>query len=141
MERSWPGRDQKRFEQGPLARCELDRLAVPANAACREIDVECAVSDDRVRVASVAPPDRADPGRQFGEVERLNEVVVRTGVQPLDPVRDLVERGQDDDRRHITAGTQGPEKSDPPAIRQHEIEQDQIIGSALSSHHLPHRGE
>ena len=54
----------------------------------------------------VAPRDRADPGGQLGEIEGLHEVVVGAGVQPLDPVRDLIERRQDDHRRHVAPGAQ-----------------------------------
>ena len=85
------------------------------------------MGDDRVRVAGIAPPDRADPGRQFAEVEGLDEIVVRAGVQPLDPVRDLVERGQDDDGRDVAAAAQRLQEADAPAVRQHEIEQDEIV--------------
>ena len=66
------------------------------------------MGDDRVRVAGVAPRDRADPGGKLGEIERLDEIVVGAGVQPLDPVRDLVERSQDDHRRDVAPGAQAP---------------------------------
>ena len=72
------GAGQKRLEERPFARRQLDGLAVAANAACGEVDLERAMRDDRVRVAGVAPGDRADPRRQFGEIEGLHEIIVGT---------------------------------------------------------------
>ena len=86
--------------------------------------------DDRVRVAGIAPGDRADARRQFGQVEGLHEVVVGPGIQPFDPVRHLVERGQDDHGRHVAARAQGFEKADAAAVGQHQVEQDQIVSGA-----------
>ena len=86
------------FEQRPFARRQRDGAAILADAAGGKIDIERAQGDDRVRVARIAPRHRSDARRKLGEVEGLHQIVVGAGVQPLDPVRHLVERGQDDDR-------------------------------------------
>src|SRR5690606_37635230 len=77
---------QKRFEQSPFPGGQLDRLSVSPDAAGREVDVERAVGDDRIRVARIASSDGADPGRQFGKVEWFDEIIVGAGVQPIDAV-------------------------------------------------------
>ena len=42
---------------------------------------------------------RAQPCRQFGEGEWLDQIIVRTGVEAFDPIGDGVTRGQEQDRR------------------------------------------
>ena len=49
---------------------------------------------------------RAQPGQQLTEVERLDQVVIRAGVQPGDPVGGGVPRGQHQHRRGRAAAAQ-----------------------------------
>jgi hypothetical protein len=95
------------------------------------------MGDDGVGVAGIAPRDRADAGGQFGEVEGLHQIVVGPRVQPLDPVADLVERGQDDDRRHIAPGPQAAQELDAAAIGQHQVQQHQVVSRRRSAHRRP----
>ena len=45
------------------------------------------------------PQGDADPRQQFAGIERLGEIVVRSGIERLDLVLLLFPRGYDDDRR------------------------------------------
>ena len=48
--------------------------------------------------ALLAPPqDSPDPGQEFQDAEGFDHIVVRTGIQPLDPVELAALGGQDDD--------------------------------------------
>ena len=62
---------------------------------------------------------------QLAEVEGLHQVVVRAGLQPLDPVGDLVARGQHDHRAPVAAARIARSTVKPAAIRQAEVEQHQ----------------
>ena len=104
-------------------------MPVAADAAGGAVDLERAKGDERVGVARIAPGDRADAGREFREIEGLDEIVVRARIQSLDPVRDLVERGEDDDGRHVAPAAQRLEERDAAAVRQHEVEQDEVEGA------------
>ena len=53
------GSREEGLEQRPLAGRQLDELAVAMNASRRQVDLERTMGDDRVRVAAVAPRDRA----------------------------------------------------------------------------------
>ena len=86
------------------------------------------MGDDRIWVAGIAPCDRANARCQFGKIEWLYKIVVCAGVQPFDPVGHLVQCGQDDHRRHVTPRAQARQKADAATIRQHQIQQHQIVG-------------
>ena len=75
---------QKRLEQGPLARRQRDRPAVAVNAAPGEVDVQRTEGEDGVRVAAVAPRNRADPGREFCKIKGFHQIIVGPRIQPFD---------------------------------------------------------
>ena len=52
---------QKRLEERPFPRCQLNGLAVAKNAVCGKVDIKRPMRDDRVGVAAIATGDRADP--------------------------------------------------------------------------------
>ncbi len=124
------GPRQEGLEQRPFARGQLHRPPVAMDAAGGEVDLERTVGDDGVGVAAVAARDRPDPRRELGQVEGFHEIVVRPRVQPLDPVRNLIERGQDDDRGHVAARPQPPQERDAPSVGKHQVKQHEIEGSA-----------
>ena len=84
--------------------------------------------DDVFRAAGLAPQHRAHARGQLVEVERLDDVVVGAGVQPLDAVVDRVPCGEDE-HRHLAAGAPQPlQDLQPVQPRQAEIEQHQVEG-------------
>ena len=78
------------------------------------------------RVALGAPQDRADPGDDLGEAERLRHVVVAAGAQRLDLVLDGVLRRQEEDRRPEALRAQPAPDLDALEVGQHPVEHDQV---------------
>ncbi|KGC71300.1 hypothetical protein DP56_5938 [Burkholderia pseudomallei] len=118
----------QRFEQRPFARGQVDPRAGARHAARGDVDRELAELHERIRIARIAARDRAHARGQLGQVERLDQIVVGAGVQPRDPVRDLIERGQDDDGHRRAARAQLAQEIEPTPVGQQQIEQDQIVG-------------
>ena len=52
---------------------------------------------------AAAPAQRADAGDQFGDDERLGQIIVRAGVEALDALVDFAARGQQQHRRGVFA--------------------------------------
>ena len=93
------------FEQRELARAELDSRPVARDAARHRSSVRSpTVRRVDVGGAGRAPDQRLHAGEQLGERERLRQVVVAAGLEPLDAVVDRVPRAQDQDRCPHAAG-------------------------------------
>lgn len=78
-------------------------------------------------LGAAAPGERADPGQQLVELERLGEVVVGSGIEPADHVLHRIARSEHQDR---SAATFAPElRGDLKAVllRQHHVEQDDVV--------------
>jgi hypothetical protein len=118
---------EERLEERPFARGQLHGRAVAADGPRGEVDLDRTVGDEWVRVAAAAARDRSDPGRELGEVKGLHEIVVRARVQPLDPVRHLVERGEHDHGRHAAPRPQALQEADNPPVGQHQVEEDEVV--------------
>ncbi len=78
-----------------------------------------------------APGDAADPGHQFFKGKRLDQIVVRSGIQPFDFVVQFTQ-GCDQNDRDLAAGAPDPAKHLHAAdARKHSIQQDQIMNILL----------
>ena len=72
------------FEQLELARQQVDRLAAARDRAGQEVDLEIGDPQPRRRRRrGAAPQQRLDAREQLAEGERLDEIVVAAGAQPL----------------------------------------------------------
>ncbi len=72
------------------------------------------------------PPtgEGTQPGSQLLVGERLDQVVVRAGIQPGHPVTDRVASGEDEDRDLRTRGPDPSRDLEPGHIREPEVEDD-----------------
>lgn len=74
----------------------------------------------------------AQAGQQFGKRERFGEIVVGTGFKPGDLVLDGLARGQQQNRRAVPIGPESPADGKAIQLREHEVQDDQIIRIILS---------
>src|SRR5215471_4930728 len=88
------------FEQLEFPRKELDFTPAPARGPRHEIDLEIADAQHRLPDhGGAATSESLDARQQLREGKRLDEVIVPAGTQTADPVIDLAERADDQDRR------------------------------------------
>ena len=73
-----------------------------------------------------APQQRAQPGQQLLERERLGEVVVGAGVEPLDPVADRVAGGEHEDRQVVARRAERAGRLDAVEPRHHHVDHDRV---------------
>src|SRR4051794_24935940 len=90
-----------------------------------------------------AAGQRPQPRQQLAEVERLDQVVVRAGVEPGDPVGHRVARGEHQDRGADLAVAQPPAGLEPVDARQVDVEDDRVVRRRLGHPHgvLARRGD
>src|SRR5262249_26612836 len=67
--------------------------------------------------------------QQLAERERLHEVVVAAGAQPLDAIIDTAERAQDQGRGPDLRAAQRTEQAKPVHARQHAVENDRVVAA------------
>ena len=83
--------------------------------------------DEHVAIEAVAAPDqRAHARLELGELERLDQIVVGTGVEPGDAIRDRIGGGDDQDRRRRRAAAKSREDLPSRDARQAEVEDDEL---------------
>ena len=93
----------------------------------RVVDVERQVAElNRVVARTGAAQQRTHPRAQLLDGERLDEVVVRAGVETLDPVVDRVTRGDDEDRDGVGAVAQRPADVEPADLGHQQVEHDRV---------------
>ena len=82
-------------EQRRLTLGQFDRVAAdgaPADRARHPVQAEPTCAQRRAAVGSAQQGPH--PGEQFRYLERLDQVVLRSGVEALDPIRDRATRGE-----------------------------------------------
>ena len=67
-----------------------------------------------------------DPGQQLGEGERLGQIVVAAGTQPLHAVVDLAQRGEKQHRRRVAGLAQVLNQAQSVQVRQHAVDDQQV---------------
>jgi hypothetical protein len=75
----------------------------------------------------------SDPGHQFGEPERLGDVVVGASIQADDDVRFLCTRGQHDDGKIWMLGSYLAAHIETVDVGQGEIEEDKVESDFVAS--------
>ena len=121
------GAPHQELEHRELARGERD-VDVAAAAPVRDrVEGEVAGGvDDRARSAG-APEQRAQPGEEHDERERLGEEVVGAGVERLGLVVLAVLGGEHEDRRPVAAVAQLLAHLVAVDARQHDVEHDRVV--------------
>src|SRR5277367_273090 len=91
------------FEQPEFARLQNDLLGPTRDFVRQPVKRQVGDPEDCLlrRTLGAAARQRLDSGQKLGERVRLRQIVVAAGAQPLDPVVDLAERREDQDRRLV----------------------------------------
>src|SRR5471032_2226504 len=105
---------------------ERDVHALARHASAQDIDVK--IRDlEYIRLAYYAASQQSsDAQHEFGERERLDEIVVRAQFQAVNTIPDVIARGQEYDWQ---VAFRAQRLHDLPAVQagQHDIEHDQLV--------------
>ena len=120
---------QEALQQRELARAQVELVARHGHHAAALVELDRAVDElDRIGMghARGTPAQGAQPGRQLGEGERLDEVVVGAGVEAAHPVTHRVARGQHEDRHLGALGAQAARDVQPGQLGQSDVQDDRL---------------
>ena len=102
-------------------------MAGPGGLAGQQIELEIGHLQSGGGGALVtSPPEVLDAGQQLREGIGFGQVIVAAGAQPLDPIVDLAQRGQEQHRRRIAGLAQVLHQAQPVEVRQHAIDDQPI---------------
>ena len=105
--------------------CERDLLAAAADLVCRNVDHDVGDAQQLGRLLFRAAQASTHPRHQLLRLERLHDVVVRTGFEAEYDV-DGVGLGRQHHDGHAGIRTQNSAYVDPVHSGKHEIEQDEV---------------
>src|SRR5579859_3598060 len=77
---------------------QVEWPASPLAALGHRVDGDIAINQEKIRGLLSTTHQRPDARQQLRERERLAKIIIRSVVETGDPVRDLVPRGQEDNR-------------------------------------------
>ena len=106
---------------------QLDILAGAFDFAGDAIEFEVSHAQSGFDNARPPPQQRAHPGRQFGKGKRLDQAIVRAGVERLHAVFDPAAGGQHQDRKRRLLRTDGVQHTDTVQFGKIEVEDDEIV--------------
>ena len=104
---------------------DLDIAA--GHATARRIEDEVVGRQHGRTLTGASPDQRANARHELREGERLDEVVVGPGVQPLDAVADVVAGGEHEDRRPSAPGPQLSADGEAVELGEHDVEDDRVV--------------
>ena len=99
----------------------------------QEVDLQIAETESTSGGHATAAYHRLDPGQQLGEGKRLDQVVIRAGIQTADTVGDRVASGQHEHRRFDAALAERFQDIETVPARKTEVEEDEVepLGNCL----------
>src|SRR6185312_4798707 len=118
--------EEEQLEQRELGPRQLDPLAAARHLARAGIELDVGEAERLAGAVAGAAQQRADAREQLLERERLRQVVVGAGVEPLDPVLDLRARGQHQDRNLAALAAQRPRDLEPVDARHQHVEHHRV---------------
>jgi hypothetical protein len=89
------------------------------------------VLDDGVPASGRAAQHRTHAGQHLVEIEWLDDVVIRAGIEACNPLLNLIARREDDDGRGAAALAHGTQDVETVALREPEIQNHQIENRIL----------
>ena len=100
--------------------------AVAGDRVLRRVELEAGVVELLADRAAGAAQQRSQPRAELLERERLDEVVVGAGVEPLHAVRDGVARGEHQHGRAVAGGPQAAADLEPVGLGHQDVEDDRV---------------
>jgi hypothetical protein len=118
---------RKELEQRKLTRTQLDLPSGSAHVVSGRIDHE--ITDCELSGPICGPPANQcpQPRQQLTKRERLDEVVIRAGIESAHPIVELMTSGQHQDRRPHPILAERSAYGEPVESREHHIEHDRVI--------------
>ena len=101
-------------------------LATPS-AVARRVEPQVADLEHRRALDRPAARERAQPRQQLVERERLGEIVVGAGVEPVDAVGHLRPRGEHQHGRPDAVRAQAAADVEPVEVGEHRVEHDRVV--------------
>ncbi len=87
-------------------RVRLKARSAPARLAGDRVEAQVGEPKDLAGVLGPAPEEGPQAGQELGQGEGLDQVVVGTGIEALDPVVDGVAGGEHEHRGVVVGGAQ-----------------------------------
>jgi hypothetical protein len=115
------------LEEGVLLGGQAQARSPASGHEPRRVELEVGHPDQRMTGSRRAPAQRARPGQELRHRERLRQVVVRTTVQTLDPLLDLVAGRDDEDRGRAPPVSESSADGESIEPREDHVEQDQVV--------------
>ncbi len=116
------------LQQGQLARRDSHGDAADLEAATGGVEGDIAGPQHDPQTGAGAPQQGPASGRQLGDVEGLDEVVVGADVQSGDPVAQAAPGGQDQDRDGVVVAPQPLDQVQAVAVWQPQVEEHEVVG-------------
>ncbi len=121
---------QEQLQEVELNPGQLEGAFAALALARREVEAQVAHAQQAALALEAPPQQGAQPGQQLGQGVGLHQVVVRTGVEPLDPVVDRIARRQHQHRGVVARAAHAPAHREPVEVGQTKVE-DQRVGRGL----------
>ena len=141
---TWRGWLQEQLEQRELGASQLDRTVAAPDGVCDRVEHQVLEAQRVPGLVSVRPAQqRAHAREQLLQRERLDEVVVRAGVEAAHAVGDRVARCQHENRRAVAGGAHPAADLEPVDVRHQQIEHEHVgrRGCDHVERRAPVRGE
>ncbi|MNO94153.1 hypothetical protein D3C76_857670 [compost metagenome] len=109
---------------------ERNRFALVADLLGARVEPDASVLDQHLRAPGAAPQQSPQARLEFGQVERLDQVIIRPGVEPGNAVFGGIPGRENQHRQVRTAVAQAPQHFEPVHARQAKVKQCQVKGFA-----------
>src|SRR5262249_35372529 len=119
---------QKKFQQVEFFRCQRDSAAPKRHSPTVAVEFQVGMPE-HASGAGAAANERANAGEQFGYGKRFRQIVVRSGVQPLDSLLDQTARGEHQDWGIDSGVSQFTANMETAQTGQTNVEQNTVVSN------------
>ena len=120
----------QQLDQGVLAGGERHVDAVAGDQAPGGVDRDVADLDHGVGHACAAANQRAEASEQLGESKRLDDIIIRAGVEPAHAVADTVAGGEDE-HGGFSGLPQSSQNLEAVQAGEQQVEHDRLVFASL----------